>query len=113
MCQYDDMIGARYPFLEMEVLIQQTKELYLLVEASSRTEGESASALTIRMDVSGIHILKILLVIVLVCDGASCKALGYRLFESLRKTVQEKQLGSVTNTKDLALLILVVRISQP
>jgi hypothetical protein len=40
MRQYDDMIGARYPFLEMEVLIQQTKELYLLVEASSRTEDD-------------------------------------------------------------------------
>ena len=110
ICQYNDMIGARYPFLEIEILIQQTKELYILIEPSSRTE--STSPLAIGMDVPSIHILRMLLVVVLACEGASCKALTDRLFKSLQKTVQEKQLGYVANTKDLALLILAVRINQ-
>jgi hypothetical protein len=103
--QYDEMIGARFPFLKTEVLIQQAKELYLLVEAKGDDD-----ALAISMDMTSVHILKVLLAIVLVCERTSTRALGYRLFKSSRKAMQEKMWGGVMNTKDLALLILVVRI---
>lgn len=103
--QYDEMIGARYPFLETEALIQQAKELYLLVEAKGDND-----ALVISMDMTSVHILKMLLAVVLVCERTSTRALGCRLFESSRKAIQEKMWGGVANTKDLALLILVVRI---
>ena len=106
--RYDDMIGAQYPFLEIEVLIQQTKDLYVLIGTSSRSDAVPARALATGMDVPGMNILKMLLVVVLACEGASAKPLAIRLFEGLRPTLQEKQLGGVTNMKDLALLILAV-----
>ena len=107
--QYDDMIGVRYPFLEIDVLIQQTKELYLLLGMSPSERDETANSLAINMDIASIYILKMLLAVVLACEGGLRSALGRRFFDSMQSTVQEKLLGSVTITKDLALLILVVR----
>lgn len=109
--QYDDMIGARYPFLEVEVLIQQTKELYNLIEASSGKGDKATTPLATPIDVDSVQVLMMLLVLTLACNGDPHKTLRNRLFKDLREAIQEKLLAGVTNTKDLALLILVVRIN--
>jgi hypothetical protein len=110
--RYDDLIGARYPFLEVDVLTEQTKELYDAIEASSGIGDESSTPLVIGIDVSTIQVLKMLLAVILACTRDSRKALQRRLFKGLQETIQEKQLVGVSNTKDLALLVLVVCISR-
>ena len=106
--QYDEMFGARYPFLETKVLIQQAKELYLLIEALSSKEDVPTAPLAISMDMTSILILRVLLALVLVCEGTSTRALGCRLFKSSQKSAQKMMWRGVANTKELALLILVV-----
>jgi hypothetical protein len=107
--QYDDLIGARYPFIDTEVLIQQTRELYVLLQTAASTDLVSINALAISMGITNIHILKMVLAIVLVSEGTARRNLGYALFKSLQHTVLGKMLGRTTNVKDLALVILVVR----
>jgi hypothetical protein len=107
--QYDDLIGARYPFIDTEVLIQQTRELYVLLQTAASTDFGSTNALVISMGITNIHILKMVLAIVLVSEGTARRKLGHALFKSLQNTVLGKMLGRTTNVKDLALVILVVR----
>ncbi|CZR67535.1 uncharacterized protein PAC_17434 [Phialocephala subalpina] len=105
--QYDDLIGTQYPFIETEVLIQQTRELYLLLQASSSTDFGSTNALVISMDINNIHILKMVLAIALICEGTARRALGCSLFESLQDTVLGNMWKESTNMKDLVLMTLV------
>jgi hypothetical protein len=107
--QYDDFIGAQYPFIDTEVLIQQTKELYMLLQTSSSTNLGSANTLVISMDITNIHILKMVLAVTLVSEGTDRKTLGYSLFKSLQNTVLGKMFEGATNTKNLVLVTLVVR----
>ncbi|KIM92691.1 hypothetical protein OIDMADRAFT_185063 [Oidiodendron maius Zn] len=105
--QYDDLIGARFPFIETELLIQQAKELYLLLENPSSAGRGSTNSPAISMDINSIHILKMVLAIILVSEGTTRRALGRELFKSLQDTVQGKAWGGITNLKDLVLMILV------
>ncbi|KAH8815493.1 hypothetical protein F5884DRAFT_180758 [Xylogone sp. PMI_703] len=103
---YDDLIQAQYPFLEMELLIQQTQELYVLLQSPSVPYDNTTTPM-IGMDIDGVRILKLVLAIALVLDGKDNASLANTLYKSLESHVRDKMWGGVSNVKGLVLVVLV------
>lgn len=104
---YDDLVQSQYPFLEMELLIQQAKELYKLLQPQSATKKQSHAPM-IGMDVDSVRMLKLVLAIALLLEGKSHASLAEELYKSLADHVKEMMWAGVNNMEGLALVVLTV-----
>ena len=105
---YDEEIGAMYPVVDIEKLIERTNLLFNFIEAADRT------GLTQRfkpgpdsLSDDDTHILKLVLAITLLLEGNGQSSLGTRFFNSVKRGI-ELMIWDPADIKSITIFALVV-----
>ena len=106
---YHDLFGFRFPILDLNRLIQQTRKLYVELGMIAQTTSEMAVETSLpRLKEVDSEIVKIVLAIALVSERTSQSEIATRLYESVRNYMCTKVLDGPLGVQDLILLLLTV-----
>lgn len=106
---YHDLLGFRFPILNLNLLIQQTQKLYMELGNSAHiTPGTAAQIRLPRLKEVDHQIVKMVLAIALVSERTSKSEMARRVYESVRNYLSAKVWDGPLILEDLILLLLTV-----
>lgn len=105
---YDEEMGLIYPILDIEQVTRHAGLLFTFVDAVARNMLIKTLAGPDTIQDAETDVLKIVLALALVTEGAGGTDLSRRLVQSVRRTAENRLLGEVS-IKDVQILTLMVR----